>query len=44
MAMTGQRLQTMRKDQNPDAQVDLVASLNAADAERNGSVAESDEE
>ena len=26
----------MRKDENPDAQVDLVASLNAAENERDG--------
>ncbi|WVQ85877.1 hypothetical protein IAT38_008045 [Cryptococcus sp. DSM 104549] len=29
-----QRLQAMRKDQNPGAQVDLVASINAAEHER----------
>ena len=31
---TGQRLQTMRKDKDPAAQVDIVASMNAAEHER----------
>ena len=32
--VTGQRLQAMRKEQNPDAQVDILASMNAAQLER----------
>ncbi len=32
--ISGQRLQAMRKEQNPNAQVDLVASLNAQREER----------
>ncbi|WWD20600.1 hypothetical protein CI109_105076 [Kwoniella shandongensis] len=37
-----QRLQAMRKDQNPDAQVDLLASMNANQQERDDAAAGSD--
>lgn len=30
----GQRLQAKRKDEDPDAQVDILASMNAAEHER----------
>ena len=36
----GQRLQGMRQGQNSDAQVDLVASINAAEHERDEAVNE----
>ncbi|KAK4684365.1 coiled-coil domain-containing protein 12, partial [Tremellales sp. Uapishka_1] len=39
-----QRLQAMRKEQNPGAQVDILASINAAQQERAGSSAGDSEE
>lgn len=42
----GQRLQAMRKEENPNAQVDILASMNAAEHERDEAVngEESDDE